>query len=73
MADLATLYARRTSIDAAIARIEEGAQSYGVGSRHTQYALLNTYYAERERIDKAIAAAESGAMGFQVGVRVPAS
>lgn len=50
-------------IDAAIRAIEEGAQSYSIGSRRVERADLGTLYDERRKLRSAAAAEENGGCG----------
>ena len=56
---MATLAERLTSVQASIARIEDGAQSVSHDGRTFTYASLNILYAQEEKLEKRIARTES--------------
>jgi hypothetical protein len=51
------------NIEAAIRAIEEGAQSYSIGTRRVERADLGTLYAERRKLRAAAQAEENGGCG----------
>jgi len=53
--------------DAAIARIETGAQAYTIRGRESRMAELRTLYAERERLEQKSADAGNGGSMTSVG------
>ena len=52
-----------TAINAAIRAIEEGAQSYSIGTRRVERADLGTLYDERRKLRAAAEAEENGGTG----------
>jgi hypothetical protein len=57
---MATLAARLTSVQSAIAKIENGAQTVTVNGRTVTYADIQKLYDQEEKLEKKIARAETG-------------